>query len=227
MLTIAFRAADEARAKQLQADISRSGLDLHTPMLLVLVTPAALQDADVQQAIANAQQGGKTILVPVILQTTDLPAALQTASAFDMTGRYRPRALVYHLRRLDVGEARVRTNNRFFVYLFVLVMLVFGAGLFGIMSGMVAFPVEEYEAENTQRARMIQELVEPTLNAWQPRTTEDALNFPMTVEAANTRNAPLLILTATALPRNRQATLDAQATAADATAAALTGTPAP
>jgi hypothetical protein len=63
------------------------------------------------------------------------------------------------------------------------------------------------------------------LNGLQPRSTEDAINFPETVEAASTRDRIFLIETATQLPVNQQATAEANNAAATGTISALTATP--
>jgi hypothetical protein len=90
----------------------------------------------------------------------------------------------------------------------------------GLMGGYIGMPVDEFSTEAAIQEAMIETLTFPTLDPLMPRTTQDAENFPLTVEAANTRNAPLLMMTATALPGHLQATQAAIATAADMTSTA-------
>ena len=216
MLNIAYAPGDAQLAERLQADLAQAGLDIHNPMLIVLVSSDAVHDTSVRQAVAQAQDQGHVIVL-FIVQNVALPDAWKPYRRMKLSDDYRINTLRVFINRADVSPTKRRTNNRLLLGALVGVVLFVGISMLAIASDVVAFPVEEYMTENAAREQMVQELVFPTLDAWQPRTTEDAINFPMTVEAANTRNAPLLIMTATALPRDRQATLDAQATAADLT----------
>ena len=68
-------------------------------------------------------------------------------------------------------------------------------------AALVAFPVAEYNEEATFQAQWIDGLIRETLEAVQPRSTEDALNFAATHEAAPTRLFYYIRETATALAR--------------------------
>jgi hypothetical protein len=229
MLNIAYAPGDAQLAERLQQDLTQAGLDVHNPLLLVLVSSDSVRDVSVRQAVASAADQGHVVAL-LLVQNVALPDAWRGYRRTKLPEDYNVNTLRVFINRADVSPGKRRTNNRLLLGALLLVLLIVGVSAWAIATDVVAFPVEEYMTENAAREQMIQELVFPTLDAWQPRTTEDAINFPLTVEAANTRNAPLLMMTATALPRDRQATLDAQATAADLTITAraqATETPAP
>lgn len=225
MLNIAYAPNDVQLAERLQHDLSSAGVQLENHMLIVLVTPDSVADQSILQAVQRADEEGQVIVLFLVRQAL-LPDSWKRYRRFALRDNYRVPPMRVFLNRADVSPGKRRRNNRWLAAAAIIIVVMVGISMWAIAGDIVAFPVEEYMTENAERAEMIQDLVAPTLEAWQPRTTEDAINFPMTVEAANTRNAPLLIMTATALPRDRQATLEAQATAADLTATARAVDPA-
>lgn len=220
MLQIVYTSADEDLAKQMERDVAASGMTLEQDMLVVLVSPQAAQDKAVRKSISAAKREG-WVLVPVLVQDVDLPADLQEEPLLDIRHKgYDFRTFKRHLLNRDVsGDVRA-SNRRYLLYFAALVLLIFAISVGALATGIVAPPVDEFATENALQNAQIETLVFPTLNAFQPRTTQDAESFPATVEAASTRIAPFLVLTATALPQNQQATQEAIATAADMTSTA-------
>lgn len=219
MLNITYAVNDTDLAERMQRDLAAADLRPEHPILIVLVSPEANADRTVIGAIQQSLSEGH-LVVPVLVRQAPLPEPLQGYKALTMTGTYSASRLIQTIRRADLNPNRLRNNRRVLLALAVVVLVIFGISLASIGSGVIAFPEEEYATENARRNQQIETLVFPTIDAFLPRSTEDALAFPATVEAANTRNAPLLILTATAQHEQRQATDSAIATAADLTATA-------
>lgn len=220
MLNITCASADIKLAEQMQRDLTRVSFKMEHAYLLVLVSGASKDDAAVQQAIQDAQQQQR--IVPILLDNTPIPDTLTKFPVVDFRSGYRRGTLVQHLRRLELGEERLKGNRRIFGFMAFIVLIMFTASLLAISGGLVAFPQDEYATEQAQEDAMIATLVYPTLAGLQPRTTDEAANFPATVEAASTRDRAFLRGTATALPANIHATLDSIATSA-----AMTVTPTP
>ncbi|MCU0512056.1 MAG: toll/interleukin-1 receptor domain-containing protein [Anaerolineae bacterium] len=233
MLNIACASRDLPIAEEMKSDLVASSLTLDHDYLLVLVTAAALQDASVTTAVQEAAPPRRVL--PVLLEKVPLPPALAGRPLLDFSrSGYRKERLVYFLRREDIGKERLAGNRRILGFMLVIVVIMFIAAWLGIAGGLVAFPVDEYATENAMQNAMIDAFVLPTLDAFMPRTTQDATDFPQTLAAASTRIQVFLAQTATAIPANARATLEGIATAADLTmtAAALptaapvaTGTP--
>jgi hypothetical protein len=137
-----------------------------------------------------------------------------------LTGRYHNNTIKSAQRRASGGQTTRRRNTLIGTILLVLVMLSFTASVIGLATGYIGVPLDEFSTEAAIQNGMIETLIFPTLDPLMPRTTQDAENFPLTVAAANTRNAPLLMMTATALPRNQQATQAAFMTIEAATSTA-------
>jgi hypothetical protein len=96
------------------------------------------------------------------------------------------------LKVLTPTVIRKNRNYGYWLALIVIIWFIFGVilvGFFGIQA-----PRDEYNNVNTQAAATIQGY----LRRNQPHTTEDAVNFPATVQAAPTAQRPFLIATATA-----------------------------
>ena len=101
--------------------------------------------------------------------------------------------------RAEVRQA----NRRALLVIGAIAALMFGLAIMGILSGLVAFPVTEYNEEATFQSLWIDGLIGETLEYVQPRSTDDALNFAATLEAAPTRLYYYVRGTATALPRTQ------------------------
>ncbi|MCS6835459.1 MAG: hypothetical protein NZ750_05510 [Anaerolineae bacterium] len=213
MLNIAFHPTDQALAEKLQADLSKTYIRLEKPMLIVLLSQAALADAEVSRSVQQAQAEGARIAVILPQALTSLPAPYAGLPVFSATdGRYEMKGLMAYLNRVDLGETRIARSRALLLLMLVSVAVMFVLALWGVGSGQVRFPSSEYATDDAIAFSQIQTLTFPTLDPLMPRSTEDALAFPATVQAAPTRNRPYLAGTATALPRNLAATQEAIAT---------------
>lgn len=221
MLNITCASADLKLAEKMQSDLMRIPFKMEHGYLLVLVSAASQNDVTVQQAIDAARKKQQRI-VPILLDNTPQPETLIKQTPVDFRNGYKRGTLIQHLRRLELGEARLQGNRRIMGFMLLIVAIMFAAAVFAISNDLVAFPQDEYETQQADENRMIATLVYPTLEGLLPRSTDDALNFPATVEAASTRDRAFLRGTATAFPANINATLDAVMTAS-----VLTPTPTP
>jgi hypothetical protein len=219
MLDITFHSADERLAHQMQEDLGKASFRLEHSLLLVLLTPQALVDSALQDGVQSALKKGVR-LAPVIVQALEgaLPEPYTHLPVYDLSkSAYSAKALLAFVNRVDLGEARLARSRNLLIFISISVLVMFAIALWGVGSGLVRFPSQEYATEDAFEFGRIQTLTFPTLDPLMPRTTEDALNFPATVDAAPTRNRPYLRETATALPLGMTQTLAYFATSADMT----------
>lgn len=205
MLHITYAPDDADLAERMKNDLAAANLSLDQNILIVLMTPESMQDKTVMKAINDAI-AHKHLILPIKLREASLPDAINHLRPVDLTRGYKFGPIIKAVRRAALGESTVASNRRLFFYLAALVIIVFGISIGALATNIVAFPEDEIATENAIRNATIDALTFPTLDPLMPRTTADAMAFPQTVEAANTRNAPLLAATATALLENQQAT---------------------
>lgn len=227
MLNITFATQDTSTAEALRDLLAKSpALTLESPLLIVLASHASMADATVQATIADARTNGTHIAV-LKLDNVAVPAQLGELKPLDISRGLHEKRIVAHLNRAELGRVRIRRNGLLFAGLGVAILTMFGIALWGVGSGQVAFPIDEFATENAFNEQQIQLYALPTLEQWMPRSTDDALNFMATADAVPTRFYIYLLQTATAIPQNANATQQAIATAAEATALALTAQPTP
>ena len=133
-----------------------------------------------------------------------LPEQLAYEKALNFAGGYQLDSLLRRLSQLTMTGTEVRqANRRALLAIGAIALVMFGLAIIGMLSGLVAFPVAEYNEEATFQAQWIDGLIRETLESVQPRSTDDALNFASTLEAAPTRLYYYVRGTATALPRTQ------------------------
>jgi len=207
MLTLTYTAADSALAERLQQDLGRADAELgDANALIAILSPLAVQDAEVRRAVTDALNRGRTV-IPVLAAPVTLPPEVAGLSPLDLSIRYDFAALKQRLERLAIPAVtpQQRASNRRVFYILValaLVMFVMGVYLVGVMG--VQFPADEYNAADTVEAATINAVLIPLLETNQPRNDEESANFPATVQAAPTGQRPLLIGTATAAAESNQ-----------------------
>ena len=200
MIQITFSEDQTALAERIRDDLA-GALEPGPPLRIVLVSAASTADPLVQAELASAQAAGESIL-PILADGTGLPPALRGQKALDFSRAYnRKRLLAQAARGKTSQSASRRANRRALAGIALLAALVFGLAIATMSSGLIAFPVAEYNEEATFQAEWIDGLIRATLEAVQPRTTEDARNFAATHEAAPTRLFYYIRETATALAR--------------------------
>lgn len=229
MLNITYAPNDADTAEQMQTDLAEANLNLVNHILLALITPDSLADEGVQNAIRLAQKEGHRIAL-VILRPTEIPRSLSDLPALNLTSGYNAKRLARFVLRADLEAQVRRANNRVLFYMLAGVVILFAASIWALASGAVAPPTDEFATENALIDSQIETITFPTLDAFQPRTTQDAESFEATANALREDNEdiyPFLIGTATALPANAQGTQDAIATAAVQTQSARDAEPTP
>jgi hypothetical protein len=87
-----------------------------------------------------------------------------------------------------------KRNQRIGAWLAGVALLWFIIGIILVGVYGIHAPVEEYNTDNT----IVAATVDNILEQYRPRSTEDALNFDATVQAAPRSSRPLLAATATA-----------------------------
>ncbi len=202
---------DAALAARLRDDLGGAGYtlaEMPAPgaeyLLAAVLSPEANANADVQAAITAALDAGQHI-IPVLAKAAPLPELIDHLAALDFSENYDAAALLAYAaaltapgagRPLKVITPRVRqANRRIGAWLGGLALLWFIIGLILVGVYGLQAPREEFNMVDTLEAATVQSAISRNL----PRTTEDAANFPMTVQAAPTAQRPLLEATATAL----------------------------
>lgn len=210
MLNISYGAENAALASQIEADLKAARVrayrdDQDAPKVLIaLIAPESNTDEAQAAAWREAIQRGDFVL-PALTNGAALPGSLAQYEALDFTGGYDATALLERLAQMAHSERQFplrviapktkRSNRRAALVLSLLAVFMFGAAIWGITVGLVGFPEEEYEQVEAEFQGTLGALVDNVL----PRSTQDAQNFPATVDAAPTRLQPLLVQTATAL----------------------------
>ncbi len=200
MIHITYAAEQKALAERIRDDLS-GAFESPPPLLIVLVSAASNQDPVVTAEIARARRNGAQLL-PILAENVALPEALAYEKPLNFSAAYQRDSLLRRLAQLTMTNKEARqANQRALLVIGAIALLMFSLAIIGMLSGLVAFPVAEYNEEATFQSLWIDGLIRETLEYAQPRSTEDALNFAATLEAAPTRLYNYARGTATALPR--------------------------
>jgi len=207
MITLISTPADAALAGRIREDLRAGGYsvgdasDGHNDTLIILVSPASNDDGQVQWALNNALDHNVRVL-PVLAAPAELPKLIDHLEALDFSENYDGAALREHLtaqKRLPLKvltPAARKSNRRIGLWVALLALLWFLIGLYEV--GVVHIQDGQQIDENTADAIDI-ERVRLFVATNLPHSTEDALNFPSTVQAAPPPQRPLLIATGTAM----------------------------
>ncbi|MCA0458655.1 MAG: hypothetical protein LCI00_32160 [Chloroflexi bacterium] len=211
MLTLVYNPQDAALAQRVMQDLKAQGfafkesLTAEKGMILLAVTsPAANDDATVQNVVIQAFDNNQHVVL-LTAQPAPIPKIMNHLRVFDFSSSYPLPALAEHLLFLASPEAgsplkvltpKTRAKNRGIgIWLTILVLVWFVVGLVVVGVFRIQAPVEEYNTVETEYAATVASIVQQNL----PRSTEEAENFPATVQAVTTAQRPVLIQTATAL----------------------------
>ncbi|MBI5666922.1 MAG: toll/interleukin-1 receptor domain-containing protein [Chloroflexi bacterium] len=216
MITVVSVPGDADVAARLRQDLQAAGYRLSDALaagvdnlLLVVLSPAANTDPHVEQAIITALDNGQHI-IPVLAKPAPVPKLIDHLAVLDFSTRYDADALRSYVaalsgpdahRPLKVITPRVRQANRragLWLGALALLWLIIGLVLVGVFR--VQAPLEEFNTVDTLEAATIQAAVGRNL----PHSTQEAENFPLTIQAAPTAQRPLLIATGTALVATRE-----------------------
>ena len=198
MATIIYHPANAGLAEHIQTDLAQTDEDRRTT--IVLVSPQANADADVQAALVQAIEHNQRI-IPVLASAAPLPKLIEHLEPLDFSTGYDFKVLAARL--AVVGSEipmKVRTpqaiaaNRRTAVVvtiaaIFMFVVALYAVGVLGLQA-----PAEEYGVIETEVIMTRNAYIDAAL----PHSTEDAANFEPTVGAVTTALRPLLVATATA-----------------------------
>jgi hypothetical protein len=194
MTRLIYAAQDGALAERIERDFQDvSG------QVIVILSPAAAQDEQVQAAINQSLDKGER-LIPVLAAPTPLPEIIEHLEPVDFSVRYDADALRARLTDagtpMKVRTPAVRKLNRFDGYFMLAVVLFcFVVGLFFVAGGVIRNPDAEYAAVETEIVLTRNYYVDANL----PHSTQEAAEFASTVQAAPTALRPFLSATATAV----------------------------
>jgi hypothetical protein len=213
MLNISYTPKDAKTAEAMQKDLAAASPRLEHSILLVLLNTEALADKELLKAIESAKNANH-VIAPVLLEKVTLPSQLQGLATLDFSRAYDKDKLIGFVKSADLSEDVKMRNRRLFFYVAGAALLVFVLSIASLATGLIVPPNDEFATENALQDAQIETVVAPELDELRPRTTEDALNFPATVEAARRNIRPLLIGTATAIPLENQVATEAYLTQA-------------
>lgn len=176
-------------------------------LALLVQTPAAFASSDVMAAVYAALDEQQHI-IPVTRTNAPLPKLIAHLTPIDFTGALAMDELTAridyllapgHPAPLVLLTPSRRRRNRKAGWIFTIVaLIIFAAGVYMVGVLGLRAPNEEFEAVETARVDQRNTIIAPTLDAFLPRSTEDAANFQPTVDAMPTRLRPFLEATATA-----------------------------
>ena len=200
MIKITYSADQKHLAEQIRNDLTQASFQPAQTVLLVLVSVESNNDPSVQDEIKGAIQKGYRV-IPILTESVALPERLDAYKPLNFSKGYKAQTLRRHLSQTTMTDKDVKqANRRALIVIGGIALTMFIVGIIGIVGGMVAFPVDEYNEEATFQAEWIDGLIGETLEFVQPRTTQDAVNFEATLEAAPTRLYLYIRETATAIP---------------------------
>ena len=202
MIRITYSSTQKPLAEQIRDDLT-DAFPAAQPLLIVLVSADSNSDPAVQAEVQRARQKGVQLL-PILTENVSLPQELENEKPLSFVAGYNRESLLRRLSQLTMTRTEIRqANRRALTVIGAIALLMFVLAIIGMLSGLVAFPVAEYNEEATFQAQWIDGLIRQTLEYVQPKSTQDALNFPSTLEAAPTRLYYYVRGTATALPRTQ------------------------
>ena len=201
MIRITYSTEQRRLAEQIRDDLANKAAP---PVLLVLVSSQSNSDPAVQAEIRQARQK-RIHIIPILAENAALPELLDGCKALDFAGGYSRERLWRRLSQATVAPADVRqANRRALMVIGSIALLMFGLAIIGLISGQVAFPVDEYNEEATFQAQWIHGMIGETLIFAQPRSTDDAIHFEATLQAAPTRLLLYIRETATAISNGQE-----------------------
>lgn len=205
--------SDNTLAQKLAADLVTHGhqlidtSDKLSTVVLAVMSPESVGDVNVNAALMDALDNGQHI-IPITTGVVALPKWIDHLSALDFSRDYPLDVLLAEIDRMSGTNAprpvkvltpsQRKANRRVGLVVSAVAVVIFAMGLY--MVGVLGLqrPDDEYDAVETERVEQRNTIIGPTLEGFLPRTTQEALEFPATVEALPTRLRPFIEETATA-----------------------------
>ena len=196
MLEITYAANDRETAEALRNDFVESGAEFTQDFLLVLVSTESNADITVYRAITKAKDRNH-IIIPIVTHPAVLPESLEGYAAVDFTENYQFPFLLNYMKRLD-GQGSKRRNRLYLAILVFIVAIMAGLSIWGINNNVFLFPADEVTQLANEADATRDTIIRPTLQVFEPRTTDDAVNFQSTIDAMGPRLKGFVVATATA-----------------------------
>lgn len=209
-VTVINSPEDVALAERIRADLQAANITLHESLpsardaLLVIVLSAG-DDVNTQKAIIAALENQQHILLVKGSAQARPPRLIDHLQPLDFSQSYDTGSLLARVRDLArpdappplavLTPARQAANRRAGYIIAGIALFMFIIALLLIALADLEAPAAEYNAIETEIILTRNYFIDNDL----PRTTEQAANFPVTLDAAPTRSRDLLIATATAI----------------------------
>ncbi len=211
IVTLLNTPTDAALAGRIRSDLSAAGVQIgetvqagREAVTVAVLSPKALEDSGFQQNVVKALENNQHI-IPVLAAKVGLPRLLNNLQAVDFSERYDAKTLLERVNMLSAPDApppmailtptRRDANRRVGYLIGGIVIAFFVVGIWAVGSGTVQAPADEFASVETQIILTRNYFIDEAL----PRSTEDAVNFPATVENIPTKALMELIATATAI----------------------------
>lgn len=198
-ITLAYADADAALARRLAADLSTVHLKKGDTVLIAVLSPAAINDADVLRQIDEADMQ-RNIIIPLLAQETALPPKIAHLSTIDFrNGAYPFEVLKDRAMGLDANAPDLKKRNRRAgIVVSLLALFIFAVGIYGVGVLGIHAPQDEFEVVETARMNQRNTLIAPTLQPLIPVGQFAISQFELTVTNVPTRLREYLIQTVTA-----------------------------
>ncbi len=215
-ISLAYDSNDAALAHRLATDLRAAGDTVvdglqsgRNAVLIVLISPRLTPDSPVMQAVYHALDQGQ-VIVPVLIGAAALPPELDHLRPLNLSARYDLAALRERIAeaRQTNWQPRVRTpkvrqnNQRTVVWISAIALFVFVFGLWSISTFHLQAPPEDNGPVSTLDAQTRDAILSPTmefLSTSLPRSTQQAADFPATLNAVPTLIRPFIAETTTAM----------------------------
>ena len=218
MLKLLYNATDARLANRIESDLRDAGYELlpadqgmtRDDVLIPILSPAAQRERAIQDAIDAALDRSQHVL-PVIAQPVEIPRTIDHLPMLDYSDAYDFAALKANVDAALTPNARLplkvltsstrRANRAAGLVVALIAVLMFLVGLYAVGVLKIQMPQEEFSAVDTEAAMTRDAIVAPELEIYGqflPRSTEDAANYPATLQAVPTVYRSLMALTATA-----------------------------
>ncbi len=214
IITLSYNPRNEKLAAQIHADLEANGHTISQNiqpggLTIVILSPDAIADSHVRQTIIAALDANQHI-IPVLNAPVQIPRLIENLPLLDFSTGYDSGALQARIAELTTPGAppplvaltpsKQKANRQAAVFIGGAALVMFVLALLGVLSGAFVPPADEFAGVETQIFLTRNYFIDQSL----PRSTEDAQNFPATVERARETIQPFLILTATGIAGNSE-----------------------
>jgi hypothetical protein len=229
IISLLHGASDAKLAARIRADLEAEGMTIGDDgVAVVILSQQSVEDQAIQAQLVAALDANRHV-VPIITQPVELPRLIDNLQPLNFSSGYNREQLLERVKRLSAPDApsplvthtpRVKKANQRAGFIMAgVVAAMFLLALVGVSLGVFQAPADEFAGVETQVILTRNYYIDRYI----PRNTDEALNFPATLEGVvgGSTVQPYLILTATGIVEYAEATYYPRSTD-DATAFPLT-----